>query len=657
LQNVSVAGEPFLKPDAALALAIDRVSPLGTPVGSPTIERIVFPAQLTGGLPEGAFDRRLVVHARPAAPYVWAYQANLELANHRVFSVIVDGNTGQILRNTEIRESFAPIASRGTGLGMYAGAVPVDASQLADGTYALYDTTRGTLPNPWLERFTPDDSGWTPVGMQAWFEAHDSRGNPLGSAFLFQQNPVNDWGDGQPFTAWSNENGRNGQTAGVDALYGTAAAWDFFKIVFGRDGFDGRGTTAVAAVLQTSPLLADNAFFSPFLNVIFLGAGSYPRNPDGLASVTDLEIVAHEWVHAITFGNQLISSDESEEGGIVEGTCDFFSQIIEAWAAGPRTAVIPDTGTDWLVGKGITHGGFLRSLVKPSRNPRVPDGWYGGIAPLEPHSKGGPIGRALYFLAQGASGNPADESYSPFLPQGMAGIGNDAAARIWYKAVVEHLFGDLNGKNSFADARAAGIAASLELYPDDPAKTVAVENAFAAVNVGDAHGAPPHTLVLFADFRDGDWINRAHDFYSNRQVLPRNETVAPRITVLNNANTAVTWSLGGLSLWNGANQFTTSGGVINPDGTWTTPNESSWHAITATSVADPKQFAEGRAFLINIDMDTDLEQDAIDMGGIAVSWFLGAALNPAHSVFTAPFVDDTDVAYFVDAYRSTWPAK
>ena len=72
------------------------------------------------------------------------------------------------------------------------------------------------------------------------------------------------------------------------------------------------------------------------------------------------------------------------------------------------------------------------------------------------------------------------------------------------------------------------------------------------MNVGDPHGQPPHTLVVFDAFRNGDYIERMHDYYANRQVFPKSETVFPRVTVRNNANTAVTWSLGGPSLFNGS---------------------------------------------------------------------------------------------------------
>jgi hypothetical protein len=178
------------------------------------------------------------------------------------------------------------------------------------------------------------------------------------------------------------------------------------------------------------------------------------------------------------------------------------------------------------------------------------------------------------------------------------------------------------------------------------------------VNVGDAPGKAPHIEVLFADWRNGDYVETSHATnYANREVFPKHETVRPRIAVRNATDTSVTWSLGGPSLHNGADSWVRKGGTLAADGSWTTPNQMGWHAITATSHADPRQLAEGRAFLIGMDHDMDGEQDAVDMGCIAFSWYLTNALNPAHSVFEAPWVDDGDVSFFVDAMKSTWPVK
>ena len=77
----------------------------------------------------------------------------------------------------------------------------------------------------------------------------------------------------------------------------------------------------------------------------------------------------------------------------------------------------------------------------------------------------------------------------------------------------------------------------------------------------------------------------------------------------------------------------------------------------STSRADPLQYAEGRVFLLNMDNDADSEQDALDMGAIAFSYYLTSGLTYFHSVYEAPWVDDADVGAFTDAMKAAWPAR
>jgi hypothetical protein len=239
----------------------------------------------------------------------------------------------------------------------------------------------------------------------------------------------------------------------------------------------------------------------------------------------------------------------------------------------------------------------------------------------------------------------------------MAGVGNDIAARLWFKAVTERLPGDGTGQLTFEDARAAALAAAEDLYGVGSAPAQAVTLAFAAVNVGDAPGAAPRTSVRFADWRDGDYIEKSHfSDWANKEAFPKGEVVRPRITVENATDPSVTWSIGGQSMFSGAEYFVEAGGTIAEDGSWRSPNRLGWFALTATSNQDPLQRAEGRVFLLNMDNDADTEQDALDMGAIAFSWYLSNGLTYFHSVFQAPWVDDGDVGAFVDAMHSAWPA-
>jgi hypothetical protein len=450
----------------------------------------------------------------------------------------------------------------------------------------------------------------------------------------------------------------------VDVLHGLRTTWDFFGSVLGRDGLDGNGTSTYGVAHSTGYADAENAWWSIGAHGGYFGAGTWPADPAGMGSLTDLDVVAHEAAHGFTspsFDHYWVNGAEFEESGLNEATSDFFARMVKAWAgrgASAPAGVVPDVEDDASIGAGFNHGTPLRWFDRPSKDGRSPDGWFHGLEYLDGHFSSGPLNRALHFLAKGASASPAADDHSVYLPAGMTGIGNDATARIWYRAVTEVLIPDGTGSIDYADAREAALSSAAELFGAGSAEVAAVENAFAAINVGLAHGGAPRVKVWFAPWRDGDWIEVNHfTNYSNRQYFPRGEAVHPRITVENAADPSVVWSLGGPSMFNGAAYYVQAGGRIEPDGGWWTPFQMGWHAVTATSVADPTQLAEGRAFLINMDHDSDLEQDATDMADLSFSWYLTNGLNPAHSVYIAPWVDDQDVAAFVDAMRAAWPAK
>jgi Zn-dependent metalloprotease len=673
--GLALSREPVLTAQEAIAAALKRLAPQGAPKTPPTAERVIFPARFTGGIATlsdavtgvQTLDRARSVHARPAAPFVWSYQVHISLDNpldgvHQL-DCVVDGNTGNVLRvDDAIAFAQAPVsvAALGQGHGTYSGDVPVPAARMGDGTYALFDPSRGSLPNPYLKQYDDDGTGWSPNGLQTWYLEHDSYGNSTNRIFLYQQNPTNEWGDGLPFTSWGNENAKNGQSVGVDVQVGMAQTWDFLKAVFGRNGLDGKGTGVFAEVLETNRYTgADNAFFDPYSNYVWLGAGSYRLTKRGFDSLSEPDLVAHEMFHGVVFSTaRLITGAGYEEAALSEGTSAFFSQMVMAWTrrpAGTSDAVIPDTGATWKIGVGAGRGTPLIDVQHPSKDQRSPDGYFNGIEFMDGHYSSGPLMRALYFLANGASADPASDAYSVYLPQGMQGIGSDAAARLWFKVVTERLVG--NGASNFAIARKMAVLAALELYPTDPSKALAVESAFAAANVGDAHGASPHTVVVFDGWRHGDYIEKDHPFDYNREYFPKQALVVPRVSVLNNPDTRVEWAVGGPSMFNGATPYVAMGGYITAEGRWQLPNQMAWHSFTATSKADPKQFAEGRCFLINTDTDMDGELDMLDMGGLSFSWYLAHALDPAHSTFQAPWVDDGDVSAFTDAVKNAWPIR
>ena len=90
----------------------------------------------------------------------------------------------------------------------------------------------------------------------------------------------------------------------------------------------------------------------------------------------------------------------------------------------------------------------------------------------------------FYFLSQGSSADTASDRYSKYLvkaPQAMTGIGNDKAYRIWFRALTTKFTSSTN----YATARAKVLEAAQELYGAGSKEAVAVQRAYAAINVGD----------------------------------------------------------------------------------------------------------------------------------------------------------------------------
>ena len=118
-------------------------------------------------------------------------------------------------------------------------------------------------------------------------------------------------------------------------------------------------------------------------------------------------------------------------------------------------------------------------MYKPSLDGASPNAWSSSLKRLDVHYSSGPANRMFYFLSQGASSNSSSNFYSSYLPGGMTGIGNDKAARIWYKAVSSYM----TSSTTYAGAKTACLNAAVALgYGSGSAEYTAVANAFQAIN-------------------------------------------------------------------------------------------------------------------------------------------------------------------------------
>jgi len=669
----------------------------------PKAELVVFPTKYRGDVRfawnpqtrQYRLDRaNSVIGLAPADPFVWAWEVEIFARNPvdgiRDMKYLVDARTGALLRVDTATQTLAPanppaldasdVPAVGTGYSQYSGVVPLSTTQRSDGTYMLIDQSRGSKWNPWLHDYFWDSSGVpildpngnpiSVIGLQTMTETHEGTANDFTLAFgyhWFDENPTNTWGDGNQFVMYpyGGEASANGQTAAVDAHWGMAVTWDFYRNVFGRDGVDNLGTSLVSEVhvLSYFGYYYDNAFWDTFTMGMFYSDGTRnvgvdpntggPTVPDpaGFNSLTAIDIIGHEMTHGVTaFSSGLIYDGES--GGINESTSDFMGSMVEAYSTRPAGAdsTIPETGNDWLIGAKAGDTA-LRSMIDPSSDGMSPNWWYSGIEFLDVHYSSGPMNRFFYFLSQGAPSDPSAAAYSPYLPGGMAGIGNDKAARIWYTAMTEWLM----PVDKYADARLAGINAATELYGDGSPEVQAVRNAFAAINVGSVSDAPRVSIRFSVAQPDGSLFNPSGSSVLARMpIVAMGTTVHLSADVENTDDTNVTWKLGGMpgDLLNPG--FRAEGGRIDADGSWTPDNLWGFHSMRVVSDADPMEFAEGAVWVVNGDADADNEFDALDLGAVALSWGLDQWVNASHSIVLDSGVDSFDVEALSQAFKNAY---
>jgi Zn-dependent metalloprotease len=690
-RGVTVTGTPKLTADEAVGIALSDLRPQGPLANPPVAEQVVFPSRHTSGLvtrfdPQTkrmVIDRELSTFARPPSePYVWAWEVKTFLYNavdgHREAAYVVDAKSGAILRKWDERWFDQP--AQGTGHSFYRGQVDLSTTQATDGTYSLRAQDKGSAPQPLLAA-----KGVTQIGLTTYYGALDVK-NGVATVRPYAGHAADDWGTGNlppiPFAsgitlydydasnafAWlQGAASPDGETYAVDAHWGLSRAWDFYQDVFHRNGPDGKGTSTMGIVhtingqtTTTSMPMIDNALWSQALFGMDFGIGTYPENSTGLRCTTELDITGHELSHGVSNTDAgFIKSGLS--GGLAEGNSDIFGKMVQAWTeqGGATGGTIPEfpSGdlTRWQMAHNSAPSGAIRYMYQPSLDGFSPDEWYQGIESIEIHAAAGPVNRFFYFLAQGASADPGSPTHSVYLPSGMSGIGNDHAARIWYKTMSEYLTPDCD----YEVARLGSVRAAGELYGVGSVEQNAVVNAWAAVNVGAAVGAPEPVRVSLPVVHPPDsFLGEVvpSGLIGRVQIFPTRARVFIRCDVSNTTDHRVDFTIGTLADGH-------MGGVVNDDGSWTTPNFA-YHGdpmpVTATSKADPRQFAKGLMQLVEADSDNDGQTDALDLGNVAMLWGLPTVPDVnacvACGLTAGPLINDWDVQFFNEAFVNAWAA-
>ena len=452
--GIAVATTPKLSQDQALAIAHRELRPQGPYAGAPTIELVVYPqlaererpSRLRG--PTGELNAEDI--EQYVASYHLAFHIHTALENGALETkhtdYMIDAHSGEVLKKWS---TLYTASATGTGRSEYSGSVSVNTTTTAGG-FELRDTVRS-------------------MNIATYNANHGTGG--MGTIYADADNT---WGDGSNYTTGAPTTGDNGQTAGVDAHYGTEMTFDYYMNVHGRNGIDGAGKATYNVVHYSTSY--DNAFWSDSCFCMTYGDGKMFK------VLTSLDVAGHEMTHGVTANTaKLVYSGES--GGLNESMSDIHGTMVEFYARGGSGSTIGDTGGNFLIGDQLAAKP-LRYMDKPSKDGKSPDAWKSGIGNTDVHYSSGPMNRAFYFLSQGASSTTTSDSYSSYLPGGMKGIGNDKAARIAFRALAVKMTASTN----YAGARTAFLAAAADLYGATSDERAAVEDAFGAINVGKPHG-------------------------------------------------------------------------------------------------------------------------------------------------------------------------
>ena len=262
-------------------------------------------------------------------------------------------------------------------------------------------------------------------------------------------------------------------------MSGMAKSWDFYKLVYGRNGIDGAGSTTYSRVHIGNSY--DNAFWSDSCFCMTYGDGS------SFTTLTALDVAGHEMSHGVCARTANLTYS-GESGGLNEANSDIMGTMIEFYARGGSGATIGNTGGNWTIGEQLASTP-LRYMYKPSLDGASPDAWSSTLRNLDVHYSSGPMNRCFYFLSQGAT--TTGNTSTTLLPAGMTGIGNDKASAIWFRALTTYL----TSSSTYAAARTAAINSAKDLYGAGSAAEQAVWNAFRGINVGAAWSTSTDTTA------------------------------------------------------------------------------------------------------------------------------------------------------------------
>ncbi|MFF4123311.1 M4 family metallopeptidase [Microbispora rosea] len=593
-----VGGDAVVVTDAAGRVrdteAASGALPLGVPT-SPAVsaETATETAKTVLSRVDDTAAPRLVVLAWGAKPRLaWeALVSGIAEGKPSIQHVFVDAATG------EIADSYDQVKA-GTGNGYYYGTVTINTSG-SGSSYSMTDSTRS--------------------GLRC--------GGQNGSAYTGADD------------SWGNGGGTNLETACVDALYGVQREWDMLRDWLGRNGINGSGGGFPARV----GLNDVNAYWN----------GSYTNfghSQDNARQATPIDVVAHEFGHAVFQTTPGGAGSGNENGGLNEATGDIFGSLTEAYANNPNDPPDYQVGEEVnLVGDGPIRYMYNPSLVGD------PNCYSSSIPRTEVHSAAGPLNHWFYLLAEGSSpggGKPSSPICSGG-PSSVSGVGIQKAGKIY--------LGALQRKTStwkYVNVRTASLAAAVELYGASSAECAATKAAWNAVGVPAQSG-------------EASCSSSGSDF--SLSLSPTSGTVTPgqsataTVATSTTSGSAQTVSLSASGLPSGAtasfspssvtsggsSTLTIATGASTPSGTYTVTvtgsgssgTHTTSYTLTVSGGSGGRTFTNGTNYTIN---------DLTTITSPITSTATGTAASPVQLSITISHTCAEDLRIRLQGPNGTW---
>ncbi|MEU7004434.1 M4 family metallopeptidase [Nonomuraea sp. NPDC046570] len=271
---------------------------------------------------------------------------------------------------------------------------------------------------------------------------------------------------------WGNGSGTDLETACVDALFAAGKEWDMLSSWLGRDGINGTGGGFPARV----GLSDVNAYW----NGSFTNFG---RSQDSQRQVTPIDVVAHEYGHAIFQTTPGGSTGSNEKGGLNESTGDIFGALTEWFANEPANLDPPDYSVGEEVN--LVGSGPIRYMHQPSLISGNPNCFSASVPNMEVHAAAGVQNHWFYLLAEGTNptnGQPVSPTCNSTT---LTGLGPRKAGQIFMGTLLRK-----TATWTHSLARKASLEAAIQLFPGSCAEYNAVKAAWLAVSVPAATGEP-----------------------------------------------------------------------------------------------------------------------------------------------------------------------